>query len=76
MEHKRIKLKLNPTPSKVVISIAAATTIYEVTAVVVNKKFGVGLPYFPWQITPSNLPAASIMYGTTLGVSYIAASVS
>ena len=75
MERKRIKLKLNPTPSKVFISIAAATTIYEITAVIVNKNFGAGLPYFPWQVTPSNIPSAAGIFGTSLGVSYLTASV-
>jgi len=72
---KRVKIDLNPNLSKVLISTAAATLIYEVTAIVVNKQFGVGLPYFPWQITPSNLSAAAGIYGTTLGVSYLTASV-
>ena len=72
---KRVKIDLNPNLSKVLISTVSATLIYEVTAVIANRKFGVGLPYFPWQMTPSNLPAAAGIYGTTLGVSYFTASV-
>ena len=70
-----MKRKLKPTLNKVLISVAAATTIYEITAVIVNKNFGVGLPYFPWQSTPSNLPVSVGIYGTALGVSYIATSI-
>lgn len=72
---KRIKVDLNPNVGKVFISIAAATTIYEITAMIANKKFGAGLPYFPWQVTPSNISSAAGIFGTSLSVSYLAASV-
>lgn len=72
---KRIKIDLNPNLNKIIISTAAATLIYEATAVIANKRFGAGLPYFPWQITPSNLSTAAGIYGTALGVSYLTASV-
>ena len=72
---KRVKIDLNPNLNKILISTAAATLVYEVTAVIANKNFGVGLPYFPWQITPSNLSPAAGIFGTALGVSYLTASV-
>lgn len=65
MNRKRLNLN---TPSKIIIGIVAGTATYEVTAAILNKNFGVGLPYFPWQVTPSTAAAAAMLYGTaTIG---------
>ena len=45
-----------------VVSVGIGIAAYELTAFVMNRAFGVGLPYLPTQITPSNaLPAAALL---------------
>lgn len=65
MNRKRIQLN---TPSKIILGVAAGAAIYEVTAAILNNQFGVGLPYLPWQVTPSTAATAAMLYGTaTIG---------
>lgn len=61
MERKRVNLN---TPSKILIGVAAGAAVYEIAAVILNKGFGVGLPYLPWQTTPSTAATAAMLYGT------------
>ena len=70
---ERIKLKMSPT--RAVTAVVTSTIIYETAAIILNKEFGVGLPYFPWQMTPSNSKAAVGIYATTSMVSLLAVSI-
>ena len=53
--------KINiPTGARVVMTAASCIVVYEGVAYVMNKSFGLGLPYTPAQITPCNAESAAI----------------